>query len=307
MNILFNYGEHFHESAASTVLIQILIAAASAYIGFLFALRIYHKNKKYEKEKEQANQLSKNTSRIKYFNLLIDNIIEHSENQIESINNHKIQQESNLLIVKPLMKVATNDFKRLLQFDKDFFDTFIYFKERINIDLIDIQNLGISIDFIEGNIEELNRITEVHLKDTYKNSSDIKQNIELIAKKLIEFLNIIERKTQRPLLATDKDYQFAKTVLNNYEKLSKAKADFPTLKKAFLEPLLNEISKKYMNISAFYEISFLAQNSLIRMDDIQIANQNIIKEYSKIETDISDYLREISNINTQIKKIHTIV
>ena len=141
---------------------------------------IYYKSIKREKKENEIKQQTETRNKLRYHKLLIENLIKSIKNQIESIDNYKVEQQKDFLKVIHPKQVVTNDFKRLIYINKDIFESFNHLNNK-NIDWIEnLKRLHTIIDYIEGTFSEIFRMTTNHLKESYIKLSDIKQKIELI-------------------------------------------------------------------------------------------------------------------------------
>ena len=293
-----------------SIWIQFGLTILGAFLGFGFALLIYYKNIKREKrEQEESRQIEKreqeerqqteNRNILKYNNLLIDNLLENTNRQIESLENYKVEQEKDLLNIIVPKQVVTNDFQRLILINKDIFNSFNYFNNQDSDWIEELKKLHTNIDFIEGVLKDIYRITTNHLEICYKNASDIKQKIEIIPDKLSSYAFFLQKQLGEDRWKNDL-YVFVDYAIKKYRELIEKKADFNIFNTEYLEPLIETIMTDHKGDEFLEEIIFFAKNSRVKMDDIKSDVKNLIETFEEITKDLNNTRTKVKELNDKI-------
>jgi hypothetical protein len=296
IDIFFNFGQHYYYSLDSSVWLQFALTVFGAFLGFGTALFIYYKKLKKEKNEQKRKQETENRNRLKYHKLLFENLVKITQNQIKYLENYKVEQEKDLLNIIPIKQVATNDFKRLVFINKEIFDALNYFNKNQNEWIEQLKKLHITIDYIEGTFKEIRRINSNHLKENYKDSSYIKQKIELIPDRLSSYAFYLQKQLGEERWNNGL-YVFVNTAIKKHQELVDEKADFNKFNLEYLEPMLNTILENFKDETFFEEIMFLAKSARVKMNDIKNNVQNVIIESEKIKQELEKSLEKIAAIN----------
>lgn len=300
MDIILTFGEHYYDTGDSSIWIQFALTILGAFLGFAFALFLYHKSIKREKTEEEKKQQLESRNKLQYHKLLIDNLIKTTQNQIESIDKYKVEQGKDLLNVIPPKQIVTNDFKRLVFINKEIFESFNNVNKN-KIDWIeDLKKLHITIDYIEGVFSEISRMTTYHLKDSYIKSSDIKQNIELISDRLSSFAFYLRKQLGENRWENNL-YVFVDTSIKQYRMLVNEKADFNKINNNYLDPMLNSILENFQEEPFFEEIMFLAKKSRVKMNDIKTDVRLMIEEMELVKMELE---RSLIKVEESIQKLN---
>jgi len=310
MDIIFKYGEHYYGSGDSSIWFQFGLTVLGAFLGFGFALLVYYKNIKREKEEQEAKQQTEKREQeakqqtesqniLKYNSLLIDNLLKNTNKQIESLANFKVDQEKDLLNIIVPKQVVTNDFQRLILINKDIFVSFNYLNNKDSDWIEELKKLHTNIDFIEGVLKEIYKITTNHLEICSKNSSDIKQKIELIPDKLSSYAFFLQKQLGEDRWKNDL-YLFVDYAIKKYSELIERKADFNIFNAEYLKPLIETIMTDHKGDDFLEEIIFLAKNSRVKMDDIKTDVKNLIKTFDKITKDLNKSKEKVKELNDKL-------
>ena len=303
MDIILKLGEHYYESNENTILIQILITAFGAFLGFGFALILYYLKNVSEKKKQKFKQTIENKNKLNYHRLLIENLIKTTNNQIKSINEYIEEQKKDFLNVIPPKQVATNDFKRLVNINNDIFES-LNTLNKDNIAWIeDLKKLHTTTDYVEGVFSEIFRMTTNHLKDCYTKASDIKQKIELIPDRLSSFAFYLRQQLGDKRWDNDL-YVFVDATIKQYSVQVEAKADFNKINRDYLDPMLNTIVEYYQTEPFFEEVMFLAKNARVKMNDIETDVNNMISEMQQIKQELE---KSLIKIEESVEKINNVL
>jgi hypothetical protein len=299
MDIIFKYGEHFYDSGDNSIWIQFGLTVLGAFLGFGFALLIYYKNIKREKIEQEEKQQIESQNILKYNRLLVDNLLKNTNRQIESLANFKVDQEKDLLNIIVPKQIVTNDFQRLILINKDIFDSFNYLNDQDSDWIEELKQLHTNIDFIEGVLKEIYRITTNHLEICYKNSSDIKQKIELIPDKLSSYAFFLQKQLGEDRWKNDL-YLFVDFAIKKYRELIEKKADSNLFNSDYLEPLIETIMTDHKGDEFLEEIIFLAKNSRVKMDDIKVDIINLIETFDEITKDLNKSKEKVKGLNDKL-------
>jgi hypothetical protein len=313
MDIIFKYGEHYYDSCDISIWIQFGLTLLGAFLGFGFALLIYFINVKREKrekesrlkaEKKNHETKKQNESRniLKYNGLLIDNLIANTNRQIESIAKFKIDQEKNLLNIIVPNQVVTNDFQRLILINRDIFESFNHLYNQDYDWIEELKKIHANVDFIEGVLKEFIRISTNHLEVCYKNSTDIKQKIELIPDKLSSYAFFLQKQLGEDRWNNDL-YIFIDNEIKKYSILIEKKADLNEFESKYLEPLIKNIMSGFKGDDYLEEIIFLAKNSRVKIDDIKVDVKDIIETFDRISKDLSESKDRVIDLNKKINNV----
>lgn len=299
MDIIYKFGEHYYDSVDSSIWIQFGLTVIGAFLGFGTALYFYYESLKREKKQQEAKQLTENKNKLSYHKLLIENLVKNTERQIKSLKEFKLDQEKNLLNVIAPKQVATNDFQRLILINKDIFDSFNYFNKQDDNWIEELKKLHTNIDFVEGTFKEIYRITTNHLEICRRNTSDIKQKIELIPDRLLSYSFHLQKELGEKRWQNDL-YIFVDAGIKKYGELVKKKADFNVFNAEYLDPMLNSIIQNYKEESFFEEIIFLAKNARVKMNDIKTDVINTILTFKEIQNSLESFLIKINEQNDKL-------
>lgn len=303
MDIIFKFGEHYYDTGDSSIWIQFLLTIIGAFLGFGSALLIYYKSVQREKTEQESKHQIESRNKLKYHELLIENLIKNTKAQIESLDKYKVNQEKDLLNVIPPKQVATNDFKRLIYINKEIFESFNYFNKN-KIDWIeDLKKLHTTIDYIDEVYSEIFRMTTNHLKDCYVKASDVKQKIDLIPDRLSSFAFYLRKQLGEKRWENDL-YIFVDAAIKQYGVLADAKADFNRINIEYLDPMLNTILENFQEEPFFEEIMFLAKNSRVKMNDIKEDVKNMIEEMGKIKIELE---KSLTKVEESIQKLNNVL
>lgn len=313
MDIIFKYGEHYYDSSDISIWIQFGLTVLGAFLGFGVALLIYYINVKREKreketrlqtEKREKETKQQNESRniLKYNGLLIDNLLANTNRQIESLVRFKVDQEKDLLNIIVPKQVVTNDFQRLILINRDIFDSFNHLNNQDNDWIEELKKIHTNVDFIEGVLNEIFRISTNHLEVCYKNSIDIKQKIELIPDKLSSYAFLVQKQLGEDRWKNDL-YLFVDNAIKKYNELIEKKADLNIFDSEYLEPLIETIMTNHKGDSYLEEIIFLAKNSRVKMDDIKVDVKDLIETFDQITKDLSKSKDKIKDLNEKINNV----
>jgi len=219
MDIILKFGEHYYESYDDSIWIQFVLTTFSAFLGFGFALLLYFLKNRSDKRKQNTKQIIESKNKLKYHELLIENLTRNTERQISSLKQFKLDQEKDLLDFTSPKQVVTNDFKRLIHINKDIFDSFNFFNPLDNSWIDYLKNLHTNIDFIEGAFDEISRISTDHLALCLRTEYDIKQKIELIPDRFLSFAFYLEKQLGEERWKS-KLYLFVNKSIEKYDELS---------------------------------------------------------------------------------------
>ena len=299
MDIIFKFGQQFYESSENSILNQFALSIFGAFLGFGSALFIYYKKIRSDRKTQKRIQQIETANKLKYHKLLIDNIVKNTKNQVVLLNKYKIDQEKDLLIILPPMQIATNEFERLIYINKDIFDSLNYINKHCDNWIEDFKRLNTTIDFIEGTLKEIHRISSNHLEISYRNALEIKQKIELIPDKLTSFAfklqnDLGEKRWQNGL------YLFVDAAIKEYLQLVEEKADLNKLNNVYLDPMMRNILEFYKNELFFEEIIFLCKCARVKMNDIKTDMKNTINVFVNINAELERTIKDVEELNNKI-------
>ena len=113
MDLIFRFGSHYYENGDSSFWIQVFISFIGAFFGFGFALAVYYYQTKKDKLKEIKKEIKDSDDKLKYYSLLIKNIIRFLQIQKKQIVEFTKLQKKKRMEPLVLKKIASNDFIRL--------------------------------------------------------------------------------------------------------------------------------------------------------------------------------------------------
>ncbi|MCF8337916.1 MAG: hypothetical protein K9I74_08030 [Bacteroidales bacterium] len=299
MDVILKLGEHNFDFGESSIWIQFALTVLGAFLGFGTALFFYYKRLKREKKREKSNQLSKNKNRISYHTLLIENLVKNTEQQINLLEQFKLEQEKDMLEFIAPKQVATNDFQRLILINKDIFDSFNYFNNKENNWVEELKKLHTNIDFIEGTFKEINRITSNHLESCRSNATEIKQKIELIPDRLTSYAFYIQKELGEKRLQSDL-YVFVNAQISKYGELVENKSTLDDFNNEYIEPMLNLIMQHYKEDPFLEEIIFLAKSARVKMNDIRTDVKSTIETFIEIHKKLESAVKKINEQNAKL-------
>ncbi len=299
MSIVFKLGEHYYEANEGSILIQFILTTFGAFLGFGFALLLYYINNRLDKKKQNNKQTVDNLNKIKYYKLLIENIIDDTKRQMSSLDKFNKEQAKDLLDIKIPMKVPTNDIKRLITINKDIFEAFNDFNHQDDKWIENLRKMHTNIDFIEATLSEISIITSRHLESCMRNIIDIKQKIELIPDRLSSFAFFLQKELGETRWQNDL-YTFIDTEIKNYGELINQKADFNTFENEYLKPLIEKIMDNFKEEPFLEEIIFLSKNSRVKMTDIKTEVTDLMETFEGIQSSLDRSITKIGKLNNNL-------
>jgi len=306
MDIILKFGEHYYETCESSFWVQFILTFIGAFLGFGSALYFYYKSFKKEKKQEKNKLNNENKNRIKYHNLLTENLINNTESQIESLQNFKKEQEKDLLNINVPKRVSTNDFQRLIFINKEIFDSFNYInRQDQDNDWIEVlKTLHKYVDFIEGTFKRIEQLNENYMKNYMSNAIEIKQIIEMIPNKLTSITFYLEKEYGEKKWES-KLYAFADSEIKKFSNLVERNANFNDFNNEYLYPMLNSILRNFENESIFEEIIFLAKNARVKINDLKTIVQDTIDTCDSIQNSLINALKKVKESNGKLIKHET--
>lgn len=282
--------------------IQVLISFIGAFFGFGFALFFYILRKTKANKKQQKEFDEKNLKSIHYHQMLIDNIIKRLSDQQKRIQEYINNQSKNLLDLKVPRQILTEDFHRLKNINKEIFNALNHNHkdDKCKNWVEDLKDLHKNLDYAEGSLKEINRLTDEYLKYSYQNLVEVKNGIQKIPDKLTVLALRLEY-SLGDSRHENQFYVFVDSKIKRLYELIKVSSDFDFLNENYLEPLLNGIMKSELKFDPIIqEVILLAKNARIKATDIKKDVGETLNEFEKIKKSINETQEKISEINTRL-------
>lgn len=152
LDIILEFGEHYYNGSDKSLLLQLVFSFIGPLLGFGTALIFYYKKIKNDTKIDKEKMLNATNSekqklqfeyknRIKYFNLIVSDIINKSKEQNENILKNIIEQKKDLLNTRVFKTISTSSFKRLYSTDnKGVFEAYYHEFDNRNTEWIYIYN-----------------------------------------------------------------------------------------------------------------------------------------------------------------------
>lgn len=302
MNIIFKFGQHYYESVDSSFWIQLIMIILGSFISFGSALWIYRAGVKREKREILKNHKSENIRKIKYQNILIENLVRSLKTQVKGLDEYIVDQKKDILDTLPLKQIVSNDFQRLIFLNKDIFETTNQLSKDNDLWIKDFSELHTKVDFTEGILKELKRINDNHLSTCYQNALSIKQFIEAIPDKLSSYAIQLKKELKETRWQNEL-YIFIDSILKKYSSLINERATLERFNEEFLDPFITETLANFEHDIILDETTIFAKKARLKMSDISFDTENLLPEYENAKKELDKAIKKIEELNSQINNV----
>lgn len=285
MDIIFKFGEHYYENPENSFWIQLLISAIGAFLGFAFALLGYYYKTKKDKRKERNKLLDESKNKIKYYLILIENIINIIEQQELRITQFIEFQRKDKLELATLKRTASNDFKRIHTIDsRGIFESLELFSANEPNWIDEYKNLNSYLDYLEFASIDIYNIYDANYNEYFNEIKRISSLVENIPNRL----STIGFNLSKEMNNKSDEYLFVDKFLNLYMKLVDSDSKISNLNSKFIIPMLSELNEKLDKYSFAEEFSFYCQE--------------IIRRIALLETEIEEFLIDVEKSIPSLEK-----
>lgn len=279
---------------------EIWIAFIGAFFGFGLALIIeaiiiaHNKGEEKEKLKEEMN------NKVKYFTLLLDEIVSKTKRQSELVQECIDAQQANLIDPQPMRRISTSFFQRVRNIDNR--GVFEALSDKFKNDTEwtkKYAQLNSRLDFIEGVlIEELPRINKNTLNKSYNKLLDIKKIVDDLPNIMVQ---ILIKKTEFNLDENnDEEYRIIKQYYDLFIELSQnPDGSLTAVKEQIIEPMKAALEPHQRQVY-IQSILMSCVNILVGINDVIRDNNQTIQSYTQILGTLRDPVSKIEGIISEI-------
>jgi hypothetical protein len=304
MDFIFNIGEHYYQGDEPAFWIDFLTTFFGSILGFGSALLIYYVETRRDNKKEAKNKLEENLNKLIYLKQLIESVLKtYNKQQLPYIKEFISQQRLNLLDLKAMRRVASNDFKRLINIDNK--GVFEAWGEHFGNEPEWIKNYKrthASLDFLEGAIFETYRIERSNNDKCYEILLEVKEYIEDIPIIISNFARQLEGELGEKRW-TNEYYLFIDSHIKKFRKLIDDGANLEIINNEFLQPLLETYFSKFKTLPFPEEVLIKAKKARVKMNDVRTEVEHVLQQFEKFEAKNIEAFTYLENI---IKKIEAI-
>lgn len=306
MDINFKFGEHNYYGDESSALWEVLLSFIGAAFGFGFALWIYYQETKRDNLKEEQNRLYESRSKLTYFKLLIESVVKtYEEQQLPYLKEFIEDQKVNLLELKTIKRVASNNFIRLINIDnKGIFEAWGEFFKADENWIKDYKRINASIDFLEGSINEIYRIERSNNDKCYERLLEVKEYIDGLPTTLSQFARQLADGLGDKRFANEY-YVFIDKTIKDYRKLIDAEADLETVNDLLLQPMLETYFDKFKMNYFPEEVLINAKKARLKMNDTRVDVDHVLQNLERVEEKNLGPLSVLKEAITKIENLTT--
>lgn len=294
--------EYFYTNYYS-VIIDCITTTIGAAVGFVFALIIYWIGEVKIKNKEKYNEKVIAYNILRKFNLLLTSVIKNCEEQ-----NTEFELFSKKLSENPLDNIlpqiyATNNRKRLMEFDNhELFNAYMLFDKQNNKKIEDYRTIFNFADYIYFYYLDLTSQNEKHLNFIHKDLKVLETNTLNIILKIQLRLFYIQNTTSN--FETNTEYIFLRSYEEKYKRIKGTEfTSLQTLKDEFLLPLQREIFNNTQDKQIASDIIFETASAITKLNTVTLNSLEHAKQYREMETKESlEFLKDISKKLEQLKE-----
>lgn len=311
MDIVFKFGEHYYEAGPDNTVFDFVLTILGSLLGFATALyfdRMARRNdakkeierQKGDKDKEDEKNINELRDRLIYIQSLVDEVVNTLDKQ-----NEKRTEFINAIEKEPyefqfLKILASNDTKRILNLDSQstFYAYRFFFKD--NADWVKkYKKFNSSVDFIDGHLEEMQRVFKSYLDGIYKLQSEYKQIVDnlpnFICGVMMKFENDV------PNYKDDIRYKFLSQSVKNYRALADNSAKIKAFDDQFLEPLLLGILGNFEKESFSEPILDMAKKARVKLNDIKVDAVGICDEFKTLPDRLKNSIETLKRFSEEIQ------
>jgi hypothetical protein len=298
----FSLLEYFFANYYS-VITDCITTTIGATVGFIFALIVYWIGEVKIKNKERYNEKVIAYNILKKFNLLLTSVIKNCEEQ-----NTEFELFSKNLTESPLENIlpqiyATNNRKRLMEFDNhELFNAYMLFDKLNDKRIEDYRTIFNYADYVYFYYLDLISQNEKHLNFTHKDSKVLETStLNIILKIQLRLFYIINT---TPNFETNTEYIFLRSYENKYKSIKGSDfTNLQSLKDEFLLPLQNEIFSNTQDKQIAFDVIYETALAITKLNTVKLNSIEHAKQYREIKTKESlKFLKDISNKLEQIKE-----
>jgi len=301
MNFIFDFGAKYIDGEDNSVFYDLLINFSGSFFGFGLSLMLFLWQIRKDKNKEIEKIKNDNLNHLKYFQLVLNSIIQFQKKEYILVEEYINNQKSDLLTLKSLLRYTDKDFIRIHFNDsKTLFESLELTKD-INPNWVDdYKSLIGAIDYIESYHHEIFRIHEYNTKKEFKELQLICEMIENLPDVLFKISISIEDKIDS---VSKNLHVIIDQHLTNYNNLIEQNtSSIQNLIDSFVRPLRDDFYKNFRNMSFSGEIIMLCKKILVKTKGVEDNVNDTINTLSKFESDTKNSFEILEKNNDNLSK-----
>lgn len=282
---------------------DIFIAFVGAFFGFGFSLWLYYRQVRKDAEKKEIERIQKYKDLLSYYEQLIISIIDLYNRQLDLVDEFIENQKKDYLDLQVLKRKTTNDFSRIKNIDNiGVFEAWGHFFGAENQYIKEYKNANAALDFLEGSLEEMDKIFASHTKACYDELMIIKGNIDHVP----DHLSMLAMKTANELGEkrwSNEWYVFLDTQINLYHELIKEEANIHAIESEFLSPMIEILLSKFRSNPSSIEILDLCKKIRVKLHHVSNDVKNAITQFETLRQRTSTSLATLNVTKQKIEAI----
>ena len=294
-----NFGDVHY--GGDSFLASLLLNAFGAFLGFGFALIIYYKTLRSDKQKEKQNESNQRADELKYFQHLLEGSISHIENLYDSLKIYIQKQREDLLDLKTLQFKVNNDINRINS--QDSLNIFLAYRHFMSLEpdwINDYRRIYNSIDLILEIELEVKRLYKYHLEDSYKKGLKAKDIIDKLPDRMASYTHEIGKELGEKRLK-NKGFQFLeKELVAHHERVERG-VSLSEMNDNYLTLIIDELVKNHKDEIFLYELVLMCKNARMMMGDLKRDISSFLNDMEQIPNNSKPLLDRIKLANDKIK------
>lgn len=281
---------------------DIMTNCIGAFFGFTLSILIFITEQRLQRKKEFALKKEKDLSLLKYYSELIKKNISNAKKNLELLKTFIDLQSKDLTNLQALKRITSHDFTRLIAIDnKGVFDAWISTFENDD-KIIQYRRTNSAIDNVDGIIQEVHRMHEKVIGDGVNDLLKVKNIIDAIPTTLTIICYELEKELGQWLHEND-NFKSLNNFIKIYRALVNEAAPISKFMEGFITPLLYYVNENYRDKLYSNELLVACQNSRMIVNDVKNDIQNLLEEYKKIDSPISESFKILETTITKIDSL----
>lgn len=303
-SIIFRFGEHYYQEPVNSFLVSLFIALIGSFLGILGALYVYRTSIK----KDERNKLKKTQinfiNRLKYFNLLIENIINNTNKQVDNYLRLAKTINESPYDYHLINLIAFNDITRIDQMDsEEIFRAYLYLFGEEDENIKDYKNIYSSIDFLDERLKQQINSQEKHISFIHKDQTIVKDLINGLSGDIETILFRRRREiNDEETYINDSVVKNLNKFLNKYRSLVKEKAKLFQYETEFSKPLKESLLNDFKNYNFTDFLVNKSDKVAVLLEHIRFNSICYAKDVDRIKEQVKEPIEKLSERNKQIEK-----
>lgn len=278
-------------------IINTLISAIGAFIGIFGSYIIYRSQQKNEQDKERIAKRNKQLNLLKYYRILLNEVIATAEIKTSCIDNYIKEQSKNFAKISPIKTVSNNDFIRIKNIDYSFlFDTW---NDLMNSEdkIKEFCDLQAKLDYIEGIFSNMDLIYEENARKGFTVLTDTSNTLKDFVLDLGCYL------MNKEMQGTEYNIN---TILSNYSEEAYKNYGSPDftlneVKKILLNPISTIVEKQPKSLPNY--LLALLSKMMNSLNEVEMQTKYVLEQLKQPKEEIDNHLKDIQSFIDRIEKI----